>query len=191
MNAAPFNDDNGGGGGRIGGVLRVLRRHGRRVARVSAQRVEVNRPGRLPPAARVQPLLTLYLEEDERAAAAPQLNALFALLDEVGAAAVHDRTTARTSWRMLGREHPRVALFLEISKPTEARGLVEVTMDAEDYREVWSSVRDAHWIGITTDARLRRHEDGSAAALDEVFAACIPIASTPPPDPRQLTHARR
>jgi hypothetical protein len=84
-----------------------------------------------------------------------------------------------------------VALRIEISEPTDARGVVDVLMDPEDYRKAWDSIRGAHWVGITTSERLRPHADGSAAGLDEVFAACIPIMSSPPPAPLELDHASR
>jgi hypothetical protein len=158
---------------------------------IAAQKVQVSGPGRLPPAARVHPLLTLFVSEDERTDAVPELRALFELLDKVGAAEVYQRTAARTSWWLLGTGNPHVALRLEISEPTDARGVVEVLINVEDYRRAWDSIRDAHWVGITTSDRLRPHADGSAAGLDEVFAACIPIMSSPPPAPLELTHAAR
>jgi hypothetical protein len=157
---------------------------------VSAQKVEVHRPGRLPPCARVHPMLTIFVTQDERAGA-PQLAALFALLDQVGAAEVHRRTKVRTSWRMLGSAHPRVALHMEISEPADARGALDLTIDAEDYRRAWNEICGGHWVGITTGARLHPHDDGTDADLDEAFASCIPLESTPPPSPSEMGHAAR
>lgn len=163
-----------------------------RVRSVRTRKVEVYRPDRMPPAAWVHPLLTFFVSEGEQSRAdAPPLRALFALLDEVGAAEVHHRTAARTSWRLLEAARPRVVLRLEISEPVEARGVVDLKMDVGVYRELWHLVQGGRWIGITTGERLRPHADGSAARLDEVFAACIPLDSAPPPAPGELVHAAR
>lgn len=165
---------------------------GRRACAVKARKVEVHRPSRMPPAARLHPLLTLFVAEDAPTVSeiAP-LHALFALLDEVGAAEVYRRTAARTSWRLVESKHPHVALRLEISAPSGAEGVVEVTMDVEDYRQVWQEVRGGGWVGITSSKRLHRHEDGSEADLGEAFAACIALESTPPPELDAMTHAKR
>lgn len=171
---------------------RTARARWSRAPKIEARRIEVYRPGRVPPAARVHPLLTFFIAEDERSwAGAPQLQALFALLDTVGAAEVHHRTTARTSWRLLEADRPRVALRLEISQPTDARGVIDLTMDAGVYGEVWKQIQGGQWIGITTGDRLRPHADGSGTILDEAFAACIPLASAPPPALTEMAHATR
>jgi hypothetical protein len=153
------------------------------VPRLRAQRVEVSVvPRRLPPAARVHPLLTLFVSESESSIAkATPLRALFTLLDEAGSAEVHRRTHVHTSWLLLEKEQPLVALRLEISEPVDARGVVDVVMDATDYQRVWESIRDARWVGITSKRRLHPHADGSALPVDEAFAACIPLLADPPP----------
>jgi hypothetical protein len=172
----------------VRGRRRGTARH--RVPSVTARRVEVHRPERLPPAARVHPLLTLFVSEDENTdAGTPQLHALFALLDAVGAAEVHQRTAAQTSWRLLESARPSVALRLEITAPADACGVVDLLMDAEVYGKVWQLIRGGRWVGITSSDRLRPHEDGSAAGIDEVFAACIPIDSVPPPMLAEMIHA--
>jgi hypothetical protein len=58
------------------------------------------------------------------------------------------------------------------------KGVVDVMMDADDYRQVWQEIREGRWVGITSSGRLPAHTDGSEADLDEVFAACIPLDST-------------
>lgn len=160
-----------------------------RACSVTARKVEVYRPGRLPPAAKVHPLLTFYVAEDgSPGVGAPQLHELFVLLDEVGAAEVHRRTAARTSWRLVGSDHPRVALRLEISAPAAAHGVIDLIMDADAYRQAWQLIRDGQWIGITSAERLPAHADGSALGIDEVFAACIPVDTTPPPALDDMLH---
>lgn len=174
------------------GIHRWRRRRGPRARSVPARKIEVYRPGRVPPAAWVHPLLTFFVSEDERdSTGVPQLRALFTLLDSVGAAEVHQRTAAHTSWRLLEAAEPRVVLRLEISEPADARGVLDLMMDAGDYREAWQLIQGGHWIGITTGDRLRPHEDGTGTALDEAFAACIPLSTTPPPALAEMAHAAR
>jgi hypothetical protein len=156
---------------------------GRWIDRLSSKR-------RLPPAARVHPLLTLFVSEGEASIAkAPPLRALFALLDRVGAAEVHRRTLVHASWHLLETERPRVALRLEISEPADARGVVEVVIDAADYQRAWGSIRGGRWVGITSRRRLHPHADGSALQIDETFAACIPVDAEPPPELAMMAHA--
>jgi hypothetical protein len=156
---------------------------------VATRKVEVYRPDRLPPFAKVHPLLTFFVSEEERpGVGAPQLHELFALLDKVGAAEVHRRTAVRTSWRLLESAHPQVVLRLEISMPAVARGVVDLMMDADVYRQVWQLIRDGQWIGITSSERLHPHPDGSAAGIDEAFTACIPLDSAPPPALEVMAH---
>lgn len=149
-------------------------------ARLRAQRVEVSVPRRVPPGARLNPLLTLFVSEDAANSDAPPLRALFELLDRAGASEVHRRTLIHTSWHLMEKDEDQVALRLEISEPADARGVVEVVMDAEDYQRAWESVRDGRWVGITSGQRLPPHADGSALRVDEVFAACIPVDADPP-----------
>lgn len=155
----------------------------RPASRLWAQRVEVSVPRRVPPAARLHPLLTLFVSEEETAISqAPPLRALFALLDQAGAVEVHRRTLARTSWHLTDTDRPEVTLRLEISEPADARGVVEVVMDAADYERAWDSIREGRWVGITSGRRLHPHPDGSALPVDEAFAASIPVDSDPPPE---------
>jgi hypothetical protein len=157
----------------------------RPASRLRAQQVEVSVPHRVPPAARLHPLLTLFVSEEETAISqAPPLQALFALLDQAGAVEVRRRTHAHTSWHLMDaeQERPEVALRLEISEPADARGVVEVVMDATDYERAWDLLRDGHWLGITSDRRLHPHLDGSALPVDETFPVCIPVDADPPPE---------
>lgn len=157
---------------------------------VLAQRVEVSVPRRVPPAARLHPLLTVFVSEGETSIAeTPPLRALFALLDQVGAAEVHRRTLVHTSWFLVEGERPRVVLRLEISEPADARGVVEVGIDAVDYQRAWESIREGRWVGITSGLRLHPHADGSAPEIDEAFAACIPVDADPPPELAAMAHA--
>jgi hypothetical protein len=165
-------------------------RHERSAAgSVLAQQVEVSVPRRVPPAARLHPLLTVFVSEGEASIAqTPPLQALFALLDQVGAAEVHRRTLVHTSWYLVEAERPRVALRLEISEPPDARGVVEVVIDAADYQRAWESTRGGRWVGITSRRRLHPHADGSAPEIDEAFAACIPVDADPPPKLATMAH---
>ena len=158
------------------------RRAGRQrpVASVRARRVEVSVPRRVPPAAHLHPLLTLFVEEAETAKAAP-LRALFALLDRAGAVEVNRRTHARTSWHIVGATPAQIALRLEISDPPEARGEIDVVIQATDYQCAWEAIRDSHWVGITSPQRLQPRDDGSVHLLDEAFTASLAFDADPPP----------
>lgn len=160
--------------------------------RLQAQRVEVSVPRRVPPAARLHPLLTLFVSEEETSISqAPPIQALFALLDQAGAAEVRRLTHVHTSWHLMEpeRQRPQVAFRLEISEPEDARGVVEVMMDATDYQRAWESIREGRWVGITSKRRLHPHTDGSALRIDEAFAACIPVDAAPPPELAAMARA--
>jgi hypothetical protein len=159
--------------------------------RLRAQQVEVSVPPRVPPAARVHPLLTLFVSEEAAASKSPPLRALFALLDQAGPVEVHRRTRADTSWRLTGTKRPLVTLRLEISEPEDARGIVDVVMDAADYERAWESIREGRWVGITSKRRLHPHTDGSALRVDEAFAACIPVDAELPPQLAAMAHTPR
>lgn len=157
---------------------------------VRARLVEVSVPRRVPPAARLHPLLTLFVSEKEASIArTPPLRALFALLDQVGAVEVHRRTRLHASWHRFEAEPPRVALRLEISEPADARGVVVVVIDAADYQRAWESVREGRWVGITSRRRLHPHADGSAPDIEEAFAACIALDADAPPELASMAHA--
>jgi hypothetical protein len=147
-------------------------------------------PRRVPPGARLHPALALFVSEEPGAIAqAAPLRALFALLDREGAAEVHRRTRARTSWHVVERERSEVALRLEISEPADARGVVELVMDSAEYQRAWQLIREGQWVGITSGRRLRSSADGSQPALEDVFAACIPLDADLPPALAVMAHS--
>lgn len=152
--------------------------------RLRAQRVEVSvLPRRLPPAARLHPLLTLFVSEKTASSEAPALSALFALLDQAGPAELRRRSLVDTSWHLTDLEPAQVALRLEVREPAAARGVVEVVMDAAEYQKAWELIRGGRWVGITSKRRLHPHADGSAHQVDEAFAASIPLdAGELPPE---------
>ena len=186
-----------------GGMERRISAHGpvsghsvrlgeRAAGRLHAQQVEVSMPKRVPPAARLHPLLTLFVSEEETSISqAPPIQALFALLDQAGAAEVRRLTHVHTSWHFMDTEleRPQVAFRLEISEPLDARGVVEVVMDATDYQRAWESIREGRWVGITSKRRLHPNTDGSAHRIDEAFAACIPVDAAPPPELASMARA--
>ena len=90
----------------------------------------------------------------------------------------------------VGPRFARVRLD-EVTALDSRSGQPQPLLDVEDYRRAWQEIREGRCVGITSSERLRPHAHGTAADMDEVFAACIPLESTPPPALSKMRHAAR
>ncbi|MBV9024668.1 MAG: hypothetical protein JO362_12955 [Streptomycetaceae bacterium] len=119
-------------------------------------------------------LFMIYVHEDERTfGPAPQLREAFAMLDQVGAVALHERITVGTAWSGLAGEQPLVKLKLEFHGPHPAKGSTGLVLLADQYAGIWRHIVGGGMIGITTQERMERATSRPGASFTDGMEACI------------------
>jgi hypothetical protein len=125
------------------------------------------------PGAPMPPMFVVYIEEGPATwGPAPQLRQLLALLDELGAVALHESSTIGTSWALLDGPQPLVKLKVEVHEPAAAGGRFEILLLAENYAQVWPHIVDGGMVGITTFERMELVAR-SGASFSDAMEACV------------------
>lgn len=135
-------------------------------------------------------LFVVYVHEDERTfGPAPQLRDAFALLDQIGAIALHERMTVGTAWSGIGGHDPLVKLKLEFHGPHPSKGSAGLVLLADQYASIWHHIVGGGLVGITTEERMERATSRPGATFTDGMEACILLGIGTSPVLEQLIDA--
>jgi hypothetical protein len=120
-------------------------------------------------------MFTIYLQDGpETYGPAPQLAKLWELHAELGAVALHERSTVATGWSAL--DHPAAPLIklkLDIREPAEAKGKCEIVLLAANYAEAWQHIVGGGMIGLSTFERMQAAAGRPDASFTDGMDASI------------------